>query len=274
VPVREPLLYPGRLVDRPTLLGDARLLELGVRDGRLGTWPVLPHEEGHVPVPLDALLDELGLPRTGDRHPVLAVGSNAAPGQLSHKLTGRGLPDTVPLVPVTVQGLSVALSAHISAPGYVAASPVVDPGARTPLVVTWLDAAQLAAVDATEPNYRRAFLPGEDFPVELPSGCRLGGVYVYHSMRGVLATPGGHRPRPGGGEQSAVLAGLLADSPRLRALLGPDPHTWVRRAGADAALRARGTELFAAEGWLLPEEGFAPYASAPGEAIAYRDLAS
>jgi hypothetical protein len=311
VPVREPLLYPGRLVEGPTLLSDARLLELGVAGDRLGAWPVLPHEGRHVPcapgargdpssgrsrtvpcapgargdpssgrsravpVLLDALLDGLGLPRTGDRHPVLAVGSNAAPGQLSHKLTRRGVSDTVPLVPATVRGVSVALSAHVSAPGYVAATPVVDPGAESPLVLTLLDDAQLAAVDATEPNYRRTFLPGDDFLITLPSGRRLGGAYVYHSTRGVLAAPGGAGraggPRPAGA-QPEVLAALLADSPRLHALLGPSPQDWVRRAAADEALRAHAAELFVAEGWLLPDDGFARYAAAPDTAIRYRDL--
>ena len=276
VPAREPLLYPGRLVEGPMLLCEAHLLELGVVDDRLGAWPVLPHEGRHVPVPcpLDARLDELGLPRTGDRHPVLAVGSNAAPGQLRHKLTRRGLSDTVPMVPVTVRGLSVALSAHISAPGYVAATPVVDPGAESPLILTWPAADQLAAVDATEPNYRRAFLPGDVFPVTLPSGRRLGGAYVYHSTRGVLAAPGGAGGLRPAGAQPEVLAALLADSPRLHALLGPSPRDWVRRAAADEALRAHAAELFAAEGWLRPEEGFAPYVSAPGTAIPYRDLSS
>lgn len=270
IPLHDPLLYPGRLVEGPTLLSDAQLLELGVADDRLGSWPVLPHAEWA----LDALLDDMGLPRAGDRYPVLSVGSNAAPGQLCHKLASRGLSDTVPMVPVRVRGVAVALSAHISAAGYVSASPVLAPEAETPLVATWLDREQLAAVDETEASYRRAFLPGETFPVELPSGRRLGGAYLYCHTRGVLASPGGTTPRTPDVDQSAVLAGLLADSPRLRDLLGPAPADWVRRIRDDAALRFRGTELFEAEGWLLKEPGFARYTVEPGEEIPYRDLAS
>lgn len=272
VPVHEPLLYPGRLVERPTLLSDAQLLDLEAVDDDLGSWPVLPHENDHAPVALDTLLDGLGVPPAGDRYPVLAVGSNAAPGQLSHKLTQRGLSDTVPMVPVRVHGLAVALSAHISAAGYVAASPVVAPGAQTPLVVTWLDDAQLAAVDESEVHYRRALLPADAFPVELPSGRRLRGAYLYTHARGVLRAPGGTGHRVPDADQSAVLAALLADSPRLRDLLGPTPADWVRRIRDDAALRARGTEIFEAEGWLLPEEGFAAHVCAPGDEIPYRDL--
>jgi hypothetical protein len=290
VPLREPLLYPGRLVEGPTLLSDGQLFELGVADDRLGAWPVQPHGDRPLPVPcaqgargdprsgsavaLDALLDGLGLPRADDRYPVLSVGSNAAPGQLCHKLASRGLSDTVPMVPVRVRGIAVALSAHISAAGYVSASPVLAPDAETPLVVTWLDREQLAAVDETEASYRRAFLPGEEFPMELPSGRRLGGAYLYCHARGVLGEPGGTGPRTPDGDQSAVLAGLLADSPRLRELLGPAPADWVRRIRDDASLRARGTELFEAEGWLLEEPGFAPYTVGPGDEITYRDLDS
>jgi hypothetical protein len=274
VPARDPLLYPGRWVDAPTLLSDEQLLGLGVADDRLGAWPVLHGGAGHVPVALDALLDRLGLPRTGDRHPVLAVGSNASPAQLSHKLLRRGLSDTVPMVPVRVRGLAVALSGHISAAGYVSASPVLAPGAETPLVLTWLDGPQLAAVDATEVHYERAFLPGDAFPVVLPSGRRLGGAYLYCHARGVLRAPGGDGPRLPAGDQSAVLAGLLADSPRLRELLGPGPDDWVRRIRADTSLRARGTELFEAEGWLLEEPGFARYVVAPGGEVRYRDVSS
>ncbi len=332
MPAREPLLYPGRLIESPTLLGDARLLELGVADARLGAWSVLPHgEEDHpsglrLPSPpgargdpmsgssraipsalgargdpmsgssraipsalgargdpmsgssravaLDVVLEELGLPLTGDRYPVLAVGSNAAPGQLSHKLLRRGLSDAVPMVPVRVRGVAVALSGHISAAGYVSASPVLAPKAETPLVATWLDAAQLAAVDETEVHYERAFLPGDAFPMKLPSGRRLGGAYLYCHARGVLSAPGGSGPRQPAGDQSAVLAGLLADSPRLKELLGPSPADWVRRVRQNRSLAARGTDLFEAEGWLLPERGFAPYVVGPGEEVRYRNLVS
>jgi len=216
----------------------------------------------------------MGLARVDDRYPVLSVGSNAAPGQLCHKLTRRGLSDTVPMVPVRVRGVAVALSAHISPAGYVSASPVLAPDAETPLVVTWLDREQLAAVDETEAGYRRVFLPGDVFPVRLPSGRRLGGAYLYCHARGVLRAPGGTGPRTPEGDQSAVLAGLLADSPRLRDLLGPAPADWVRRIRDDASLRARGTELFESEGWLLQEPGFARYTVESGEEIRYRDLDS
>ncbi|WNE98928.1 hypothetical protein PS467_28170 [Streptomyces luomodiensis] len=271
VPAQQPLTYPGRPITRPTLLTAGELWELEPAPGRLGTWPVLTTPGGARSgersggrsgernqgrqEPLDAVLNRLGRAPTADRHPVIAVGSNASPAQLHHKLSGPGRPAAVPMVPVDVHGIAVGCSAHIGRYGYVASAPYTAPGARTPLVVSWLDAEQLAAVDATEyPNYRRVLLPGAEYPMVMPSGERLRGAYLYVGERGVLVSPDGtERPLPGGGDQSALLTRLLAGSARLRALLGPDPGAWVARAGAGPAVRATGTRIFQEEGWALPQ---------------------
>lgn len=252
VPALHPLTYPGLPVTVPALLTGAELLELRLRPGGLGAWTV--DGAGHRPHrSLDDILTALGQPPVAGRHPVIAVGSNASPGQLSHKLARRGVPGTVPMVPVRLRGLGIGCSAHIGRAGYVAAAPYGSRTARTTLVVSWLDTAQLPAVDATElPNYRRVLLPGDAYEMTLPSGERLDEAYVYVSVRGVLADPVTGLPRPGGGDQAALLDALLDASARLRELLGPDAASWVRRAAADPELRARGTRLFADEGWVLP----------------------
>ncbi|MEV7193269.1 hypothetical protein AB0N81_15915 [Streptomyces sp. NPDC093510] len=252
VPALQPLTYPGLPATVPSLLTGAELLELRPRPGGLGAWTV--DGAGHGPRrSLDDVLAALGQAPVAARLPVLAVGSNASPGQLSHKLTRRGVPGTVPMVPVRLRGLGVGCSAHIGRAGYVAAAPFAAPSARTTLVVSWLDAAQLPAVDATELlNYRRVPLPGDAYGMTLPSGEPLDGAYVYVSARGILADPVTGLPRPGGGDQAALLDALLDASPLLRELLGPDAATWVRRAAADPELRARGTRLFTDEGWVLP----------------------
>jgi hypothetical protein len=139
--------------------------------------------------------------------------------------------------------------------------------------VTWLDSTQLKAVDDTEfPDYRRAILPGDTFAMTMPSGERLGGAYIYFSAHGVLADPVTGQPRPGGGDQSELLASLLADSARLRELLGPDPASWVRRAGGERSLRERGTRIFGEEGWVLPQTDFLPYVDESAELRLYDDL--
>ncbi|MGA6221948.1 hypothetical protein ACPESV_16660 [Streptomyces umbrinus] len=271
VPALQPLTYPGRIIDEPVLLSGKELLALRVRRQRLGGWLVdcgdVPGEET-----LDSALDRLGQASAGSRYPVISVGSNAAPGQVSHKFGRIGIADAMPMIPVRVRGVSVGLSAHISPAGYVAAAPYLDPEAETPLVVTWLDAAQLKVVDDTEfPGYRRALLPGDAFPMVMPSGERLGGAYIYFSAHGVLADRNG-APRPGGRDQAALLRELLSESRALRELLGPDPESWVRRAGADEAVRDNGTGVFREEGWLTLQPEFLPYESDDSELRLYDDL--
>jgi hypothetical protein len=271
VPALQPLTYPGRIIDEPVLLSGKKLLALRVRRQRLGNWLVdcggVPEKET-----LDSVLDRLGQASTGSRYPVISVGSNAAPGQVSHKFGRIGIADEMPMIPVKVRGVSIGLSAHISPAGYVASAPYLDPEAETPLVVTWLDAAQLKVVDDTEfPGYRRALLPGDAFPMTMPSGERLGGAYIYFSAYGMLADRNG-APRPGGGDQAALLRELLTESRALRELLGPDPESWVRRAGADEAVRDNGTNVFREEGWLTLQPEFLPYESDDSELRLYDHL--
>ena len=269
VPARAPLTYPGRPTPGPSLLTGDELLRLDGRPQRLGDWRVT--ELGGQP--LDDVLTDLGQASTGDRHPVIAVGSNASPGQVAHKLTRLGIPAAVPMAPVRVEGIAVGCSGHISPAGYVAATPYVERAAATELVLTWLDSAQLKAVDETEfPDYRRAVLPGDQFPMTLPSGERLSGAYIYFSAHGVLTDPGGALPRPGGGDQATLLRALLAASPRLGKLVGPDPETWVARAGAERSVREEGTRVFGEEGWVLPQTDFLPYADESAELLRYDDL--
>ena len=261
VPLLQPLTYPGPPAPGPALLAGDRLLPLRPEPGGVGRWRVA---EGRTDTGLDEALAALGQAPAAARVPVLALGSNAAPGQVRHKLTRLGLPAVVPFSPAAAGGLGVGVSGHISGPGYVAAAPYADGGAGSRLWVTWLDEAQLRAVDGTEmPHYGRALLPAAEFPVRLPTGERLPGAYVYYNARGVLAGADG-RPLPHTRDQPALLARLLAASGRLRDLLGPAPRDWVVRAGADAAVREAGTRIFREEGWLLPERAFTAYDAGAG----------
>ncbi|MBB1253444.1 hypothetical protein H3146_08665 [Streptomyces sp. OF3] len=164
-------------------------------------------------------------------------------------------------MPVRVSGLAVGLSGHLSRPGYVSASPCLRPGVVTPLTVTWLTSAQLAAVDATElPNYWRAFLPMADVPVSTTDGRPLpvDGVHVYVNARGLLSHSDGSPRRTA--DQWTVISSLLAESARLRSLFGPTPESWVSRALADPGLSAQGTAAFHAEGWVRPHNDFQRFA--------------
>ncbi|MEV0493883.1 hypothetical protein [Streptomyces atratus] len=257
VPAKAPLTYPGLPITEPSLLHEGCLLQLEAGRGPVDDWNVLT--EGG-PVPLDVHLAAEGLALLGDRHPAVSVGSNASPAQLNDKLVSRGLSGTVPMVPVSTRGIAIGMCAHIYPAGYVATAPFADKGAELTLAVTWLDDDQLKAVDETEiPYYERVVLPRDEFPMRLPNGALLDKVHLYTSAMGVLAGPDG-APRPAQPDQAALLAELLAASPRLRALLGPDPLAWVEHATGDPELRDEGTRIFREEGWVIMLDDFAPYA--------------
>ena len=219
-PLDHPLLYPGAWPTRSGLLDGDRFL------------------------PLDLLVHE-------DRVPVVAVGSNACPGQLRRKMDESGITSPIPMVRARVTGIDVGVSAHVSRLGYVSASPVEAPGTVRELFVTWLDAGQLAVIDASEGvplrygNFRRAWLQEPEVRIELEDGTPLPGAYIYVNRRGVLRNgSGAPREHPG---QRALLTELLVGSARLRELFGVTPEEFCTRARADAELCERGTRVFAEE---------------------------
>jgi hypothetical protein len=220
-PRDHPLLYPGAWPTESGLLSGDHLL------------------------PLDRLVHD------EDRVPVLAVGSNGCPGQLRGKMAESGITSPVPMVKAYVTGIDVGVSAHVSRLGYVSASPFQAPDTVRELFVTWLDAEQLAVIDASEGvplpygNFRRAWLPSPEVRIELEDGTRLPGAYVYVNRRGVLHN-GTPAPRTHPGQQE-LLTELLVGSARLRELFGATPEEFCARARADVRLCERGTRVFAEE---------------------------
>jgi hypothetical protein len=195
--------------------------------------------------PLDVLVH-------ADRTPVLAVGSNASPAQLRHKMREFGITSAIPMVRARVTGVDVGVSAHVSRMGYVSASPFHAPGTVRELFVIWLDAEQLAVIDASEGvplphgNYGRAWLPAPGVRVEPAPGVTLRGVYAYVNRHGVLHDGTGS-PRTHPGHQRTLLTQLLVGSVRLRELFGVTPEEFSARARADRHLCERGTRLFKEE---------------------------
>ncbi|MEU9518790.1 hypothetical protein [Streptomyces sp. NPDC048224] len=224
VPREEPLLYPGAWPRESGLLDGDRLLPL------------------ERPVPEDA----------DRRVPVLAIGSNASPGQLRHKMAEFGIGSPIPMVRSRVTGLDIGVSAHVSRMGYVSASPVAAPGVVRELFVLWLDAEQLAVIDASEGvpmaggNFDRVWLPAPEVRVEPGDGSVLRGAYAYVNRHGVLHDGTG-APRRHPGEQRPLITELLLASAPLRELFGRTPEEFCARARADRRLCDRGTRLFAEE---------------------------
>jgi hypothetical protein len=121
------------------------------------------------------------------RWPVIAYGSNANSDVLREKLTGNG-PTFVPMLRGQLQDFDVVYSAHVSPKGAIPATLCESPDTRVTVFVLLLDATQLVAMDATEPNYDRMLLTK---PVKLtldrgPSG----DAFVYVSKHGVLNVHG------------------------------------------------------------------------------------
>ncbi|GAQ58818.1 hypothetical protein [Streptomyces acidiscabies] len=210
-----------------------------------GPWPTASALlQGDRLLPLDRLTHP-------DRTPVLAVGSNACPGQLRHKMDEFGITSPVPMTKAHVTGLDIGVSAHVSRMGYVSASPLNAPDVTRELFVIWLDDEQLKVVDASEGahspqgNYARVRLPTPEFRVELENGHALPGTYVYVNRHGVLhdgtGTPRRH------GDQRTLITELLKGSPELRRLFGKTPEQFSERARADAELCDRGTRLLREE---------------------------
>ncbi|MEU5531822.1 hypothetical protein [Streptomyces sp. NPDC020362] len=221
-----------------------------------GAWPAdsgLLH--GDRMLPLERLAYD-------DRVPVLAVGSNACPGQLRHKMTEFGITAPLPMVRARVHGVDVGVSAHVSRLGYVSASPVGSPRASRELFVIWLGPRQLDVIDASEGvplpdgNFRRAWLPAPDVRVELADGTVLPGAYSYVNRHGVLHNGAG-APRRHPGQHTLISELLLGSSP-LRDLFGDTPEEFCARARADVALCTQGTRLFADHGWVT-ESGLERY---------------
>lgn len=120
-------------------------------------------------------------------------------------------------------GIEIGVSAHVSRAGYLSASPVQAPAVTRELFVIWLDAEQLAAIDATEPNYDRVLLPQPGFRVEQEGGETLLEVFAYVNHHGVLRDGDGlPRSHPG---QRALITELLARSAALRRLFGATPRS-------------------------------------------------
>ncbi|MEV4789803.1 hypothetical protein AB0K53_30950 [Streptomyces tuirus] len=204
-----------------------------------------------------------------DRTPVIAIGSNGCPGQLRHKMTECGIRSPLPMVKARVTGIDAGVSAHVSRMGYVSASPVGAPGTVRELFVLWLDAGQLAVIDASEGvplpggNFDRAWLPSPDVRIDLTDGTRLPGAYAYVNRHGVLHDGSG-TPRTHPGERE-LLTELLVGLPRLRELFGVVPEEFCARARGDRRLCERGTRLFIEEK-LVTASGLERYVAASARA--------
>lgn len=248
-PREQPLRYPGTWpADSTLVLADAEWPIEAVAGKPVGEYVV------HRPTgaaTLDDALAELGAAPIAERSPVLAIGSNASGAQLRHKARAGGFRLVIPQVLAQITGLSITYASFFTAFGYVPATYTLAPGARRRLFVQFLDARELAAVDASEkPHYDRVPLWPGDVEVRLPSGEPLPRVTAYLAEGGYLAVDG--RPLPLG-TQREILDLIRTASPELTELLGPSAETAAERARHHArAFRLEVTEAMIRAGLVAP----------------------
>ncbi len=233
-PMARPLTYPGRVPAGSGVLMDDAYVPLRVEGGEQDRW----RADG---VSLGALLAREGAEPMCGRHRVVAVGSNAAPGQLRAKFRDHGVRPLVPMTAADVTGVVPGVSAHVSRWGYVPAAPIAAPGETAGLFVLWLDEEQLAALDLTEPNYVRRPLAAR---VVVAAGAPLTGVFVYEGRHGCVADGHG-RPRRLT-SQRALVQSLLEASPSLRHVCGDTPEDFVANV-RDDTVRAEASRILQAE---------------------------
>ncbi|MGV9736603.1 hypothetical protein ACWDT5_21200 [Rhodococcus aetherivorans] len=242
-----PWLYPGTAAPGSGLLREDGYHRARPRPGAgLGAARL----DGREDSTLDEALRRAGVAGVGDRHLVVAVGSNACPAVVRRKFTAGNVDTTVPFLRATVVGIAVGHSAHVSVAGYVAATAFRRPGTRTPVFASLLDRDQLACLDATEPNYTRRTVTADECRLEIDGGQRPASFGVYVSKWGALAPPGAP-PLPLQ-SQEALFAALLRHCAGFAALVGRRPHEYrsaMKVLAGEADLRAALRQSFAASGW-------------------------
>ncbi len=198
-PSEHPLSYPGKLVTSNCLLLGSWLYVLQPAPGLpLADWKV-QRDGGPLPITdaphLGAVLSAAGALPMARRSPVLAVGSNAAPGQLAYKYHGYAHHNIIPITHVMTSKLAAAHSAHVGRAGYIPFIPIFSDGAgRTRLNVLWLDDEQLRRMDDTEQNYTRVTIASSAVRTQLDSGLPLELFDLYRGRWGALCSEPGALP--------------------------------------------------------------------------------
>ena len=140
------------------------------------------------------------------RTPVLAIGSNQSPQQLTRKFGGTG---EIPVQRARLADFDIYYSAHITAYGAVPAMLQHAPGTAVALSVTWLDDRQLGIMHETElraANYRFAAI--DDIDLALDCGSRLSDICLYVGVHGHLTHEG----------EAVAMAAAPAEGRRPKAL--------------------------------------------------------
>jgi len=225
------LAYPFAQPDASFVFAGGRSFEIvELPDGELSRARV---RAGGETVGFDALCraEALAAPAPlAERVPVIAHGSNAAPGRLAEKFGGAGEGAVIPVLRARLEDFDVVYAPHFSAYGSIPATLEPSLGTTVEISVTFLTPSQVTAMDATEiravgPTYARGVL-GE-IRCHLDGQGMLNEAQVYLARRGSLQFDGVPR----------AFAALGAHGRRFEARSQPDKQARARDALApDMAL--------------------------------------
>ncbi len=144
--------------------------------------------------PAAELLRDLGIPGTpglDERVPVLAYGSNAAPGQLARKFAHFDGDVVIPVMRARLAGYDVVYAPHISGYGAIPATLEVSAGTVAGIAVAFLTAPQLALMHDGEiaaVNYVYGQL--SNLALDFDGLPALDAAYAYLTLYGSLALDG------------------------------------------------------------------------------------
>ena len=159
----------------------------------------------------------------------------------------------MPVTIARVQGFALAHSAHVSNPGYLPYV-LIDGGSGTSLEVRvlWLDEAQLAALNETEPNYTLVQVNGARYGLTLESGLPVARYSAYRGRWGALRWPAQDRPAAAAAQDviHAELARCLWFAELVGGVAVPEQVLLLR---ADKALRDRVRDGLAARAMAAPD---------------------
>jgi hypothetical protein len=164
---------------------------------------------------------------------LLAYGANRSVAGIARKLGTDAPSPPVVVAAARLDEFDVVYSAHVSPYGAVPATIQRRPGHAADVHVLFVDDAQVAAIDAYEPNYQRR--PLEGLSLRLDDGTAMDAAEAYISLHGCLAIEGAECPIAVR-DQQTVLA-LVRD----RLAPGRDLDDFILAGIRDPALQASRT---------------------------------
>lgn len=184
-----------------------------------------------------------------DRTPVLAIGSNQSPRQLTRKFGNGG---DIPVQRARLRDFDIYYSAHITGYGSVPAMLQHAPGTEVTLSVNWLDDRQLDVMHGTEltaAKYQYAVI--EDIGLALDCGTDLDFVHLYvgvngHLMHGGEALALSAMPAKGRRPKALTTAEVL-EIVRERFAPGHESDEFVLKLVDDPGFRAACTEAISGD---------------------------